>query len=374
MSSVAFLHRNFVTHYTSLPLDYKVRKYSWSVIGGPKQATIEAFGPDTDLWRLAEMVRSPVIIYSDEADPVWWGYVAEVRLTVKSESAIRNPLINQRVTAGVSVDAFYNRIAVAYTKLVAGDDSIGERDTTAWVDDDDSQAEYGIRELLWTKDNATQTHAEAARDMKLEQVKLPIPVISQYTGLRESSAKIICRGLWDTLGWQYYANAGTTEVATSTQAETILGAEGQFFSGIDLEIASGINTNEYRDGDATALFEVNQLLEMGTDNNLRMLAAVTLARRVEITEENGISINPHLIGADGSWYDGQGHEIRRSTCPVGIWARMKDVMPPSVDSSALANPALLFIDENEFNVETGRLDHRARGAPDPWGFPTIRDG
>lgn len=373
MTQVIFKERDFSTQYGQPDLDLKVLRYSWNVIGGPKQAKIEAIGPDVDLWRLIEMVRNPIWIHSVYGDAVWWGYVAEIRLTVLSEASIRNPSINQRIKVGVSTDTFYNNIAVAYTELNAGDDSIGERQTTAWIGDVGSRDEYGIKELLWTKDNATATHAVTARDMKLAQVKYPIPVISN-TIARVSKATLICRGLWDTLGWQYYSNAGTDEIETSTQVETIITDKGQFFAGVDLEIASGINTNEYRDGDASALFEVTQLLEMGTDNSLRMLVTVTSTRRVVITEEEAYSISPHLINADGGWEDKHGTSIRKELCPVGVWARMKDVIPVSVDSNYIADPSYAFIEENEYIIDKDQLNHTARGAPDPWEFPMVKDG
>jgi hypothetical protein len=374
MSQVIFAERDFTSQFGQPDLDYAVERYSWNVIGGPKQAKIIAFGSDVDLWRLIEMVRSPVYIYTRYGDAAWWGYVADVRLTVKSAEAIRNPSVNQRVQVGVSVDTFYNSIQVAFTELIPPEEGIGERTDTAWADDDDSQAEYGIRELLWTKDNATPTHAETARDMKLEQVKYPIPVISQ-TRSKISKATLICRGLWDTLGWRYYEKLGTNYlIETSTQIETILSAKGQFFSGVDLEVASGIDISDFRDGDATALFEVTQMLEMGTDNDLRMLASVTQSRRVLVTEEPEKTAQPHLIKADGDWEDGYGTAIRKELCPVGVWARMKNVIPPSVDSSSLADPSSMFIEENEYIVAKDALNHFARGAPDPWEFPTVKDG
>jgi len=373
MSRVVFEERAFIDQYGQPDLDFKPRRYSFNVIGGPKQATIDAYGPDVDLWRLIEMVRAPVKIYSKYGDAVWWGYVAEVRLTVLSEAAIRNPNINQRIKIGISADTFYNRIAVAYTELDPGHRSIGGRNTTAWADDDASQDEYGIRELLWTKDNATSTHAIAARNMKLVQSKYPVPVISQ-TKSKTSKATLICRGWWDTLGWQYYANASTDSIATSTQVETILTDEGQFFDGVTLEVASGISTSEYRDGDATALFEVQQLLEMGTDSNLRMIAGVTHTRQVWVAEETAYSIQPYLIDANGEWLDKYGVSIRKELCPTGIWVRMKDTIPSSVTSNFLADPSYAFVEENEYIVDTDELNHIARGAPDPWEFPTTKDG
>lgn len=374
MTQIIFRDRNFGDQAAQPDLDFKIQRYSWNVIGGPKQAKIEAIGPDVDLWQLIEMIRKPVWIYSDHEEAVWWGYLAEVRIVVKSAAAIRDPGISQRIKLGISVDTFYNSIQVAFTELIPPDEGIGERTDTAWANDDDSQAEYGIKELLWTKDNATPTHAETARDMKLEQVKNPIPVISQ-TRSKKSKATLICRGWWDTLGWRYYEKLGTNfSIDTATQIKTIIDAKGQFFSGVDLEVASGISISDFRDGDATALFEVNQMLEMGTDNNLRMLASVTESRRVIVSEELARDFAPYLINSDGTWEDKYSNAIRKETCPVGVWARLKDVVPASVDSNYLSDPSVAYIEENEYIVEKDELKYRARGAPDPWEFSNVRDG
>lgn len=374
MTSIIVRHRDFVTHYTPPPLDFKVERYSKTAIGGPKKATIRATGADADLWNLLWMIRNPVEIYSDKGDAVWWGLLSELDIIAKSARALRDPTINTRVRIGISVDSFFNRVAVAYTKLVAGSASIGERDTTSWADNDESQDEYGIKELLWTKDNATQAFAEQARDRKLSDTKYPIPDIKVYKGKLKSQAKITCIGFWPTLGWQYYSNSGTSAVDTASQIETIITSEGEFIQGVDKRVTSGITSSEYRDGDATALYEVMQLLEMGTTNDRRMLAHVTQARRVEIYEEPALTDQTYIIGDDGSWYDGYGSALRKETCPVGIWARQKDLIPASVTSALIADASMGFIEENEYDVERNELDYKTREAIDPWDFYHIQDG
>jgi len=87
-------------------------------------------------------------------------------------------------------------------------------------------------------------------------------------------------------------------------------------------------------------------LEMGTDSNLRMLATVRESRWVTIVEEPSPTSQPYLIKADGDWHDPYGQSIRKELCPVGVYARMKNVIPPSVDSSAISDPAIMFIEEN----------------------------
>jgi hypothetical protein len=360
--------RNFTDDLTPLDLDYRVERYSKAAIGGPKLAEITATGADADLWRLLELLRCPVEIYGAASLPVWWGYVAGVRLTVRAQGLAARP----RMEVAATLDGMSNRIAVAYTNV---DVSTGmeSRQTTDWADGLESQAEYGTKELLWSADAATTEHAEAARDAKLSQDEYPIPTISP-TDAGESRATITCRGWWDTLGWLYYANVGETAVDTAEQVESILTAKGQFFEGVWRDVSSGILIRETRDGDATALYEAEKLLAMGTTNYRRMLAEVDPTRRVRIYEEPTRPANPYLLSPDGSITDGLETPIRSEICPVGVWVRLKGVMPASLNATLLADPSNVFIEESEYDASRDRLNIRGRGWPDPWEFPRVKDG
>jgi hypothetical protein len=114
------------------------------------------------------------------------------------------------VTASASIDQQHNRVAVAYTKVDI-DTGFEDRDTTDWEDDDDSQTDYGIKELLWTCSAATDTHALAARSAKLGQDNWPTTYIQPAYDASQSSAELICRGWWDTLAWRYYKQTSGRE-------------------------------------------------------------------------------------------------------------------------------------------------------------------
>ena len=363
-----FYQRDFSGDLTPLGLDYNVTRYSKAAVGGPKLCEIEARGADGDLWRLLELLRCPVEIFTATGDAVWWGYVASVRLTVRAAGLPGKP----RLEVGANLDAMTNRIAVAYTNV---DVTTGmeTRATTAWADGAESQAEYGIKELLWSADAATTEHADAARDAKLAQEESPVPTVTP-TDAAESRATITCRGWWDTLGWLYYANIGTDAVDTAAQVQAILTAKGQFFSGIWRDVTSSILIREARDGDATALFEAEKLLGMGTTNYRRMLADVDRTRRVRIYEEPARPTYPYLLWADGRVTDGLENPIRSETCPGAVWVRLKNIMPASLNATLLADPSNVFVDESEYDVGRDRLNIRGRGWPDPWEFPRVKDG
>ena len=520
-----FQTRAFGLELASLPVDYKVIRYSWNVIGGPEFATIEASGKEIDLWDLVERLRCPVTIYSDKGNALWWGYVAEISLQVG------------QLAVGVSIDTMANRIAVAYAEVGLGEESSGSRQTTDWAEDADSITEYGIKELLQSVSGGTDAYADAALAMLLASRKYPQPNIRLATG-GAKTATITCRGWWDTLAWKYapvptrlaYAyyppgsllgwttNApigrdddddiqalaqsiavgptalnvqqvairvdkvgapsdnlrialwtnpddaapgtelasktiagsaiGTTPawitvslddaielteetsvfivvdrtgtldadnyyrlyldvtgqyelglmlqkaadtwsagpamdmpfmlytndiIETSQQVRSLASQFGQFLSAVDLDVASGISTESYRDGDATARFEMEELLKMGTSNYRRMLASIDAGRRLRIYEEPA-SASPWLLSREGKLSDSLDNDIDRETCPVGMWARLKDVIPGSVDITKLSDPSLVFIDQAEYTVETDELVPTPRNIENPWDIGRPLDG
>ncbi len=346
--------RAFSDELQTLPVRYKVQRYSWSVFGGPKQAEVSVMAEDeNDLWEMIERLRCPLILYSTRGDAVWWGYIAEVELSLPAW------------TVGVNIDSMYNRIAVAYT-------SDAGRQTTGWLEDTDSSGEYGKKELLFTSSGSAQAHAEAARAMLLAQKKYPIPTIAPAEG-GELGVVLRGRGWYDTLGWCYYQNVGTDLVDTATQISEIATAAGEFVTAVDLDIASGLSISEFRDGDGLALYEIEELLNMGTSNYRRMLATVAINRRLRVYEEP-TSANPYLITKRGELRDAFDVPVRREQCPVGVYARLKDVIPGSLDTSKLADPSLMFIEEAEYTPADDRLILTPRGEQSPWDIGVPRDG
>ena len=180
---------------------------------------------------------------------------------------------------------------------------------------------------------------------------------------------------WESLGaknmpFRIYTDA---IVRTSEQVKTMAASYGQFFANVLLEVDSGISTESFRDGDGTALYEIEELLKMGTVNKRRMLATVDVNRYLRITEEP-TNETPYLITKGGELRGALDNPINAEACPVGVWMRLKDVIPSSVDVSLLADPTMAFIDEAEYNARTGVLQLTPRNIEDPWEIGVPRDG
>lgn len=355
---VHILSRTFGTELAPLPLGYAVESYSHAAIGGPKMAMIDVSGNELDLWTLVDRLRCPISIWSDLGDCVWWGYVAEVRMMIGA------------LEVSITIDSMFNRIAVAYQ-----DASTKARATTAWLDDATSQAEYGVKEMLYAISETDTAAALGARTAMLQQLKYPIPGISVKGGQAAPLlGQLVARGWWDTLNWQYYTNAGIAAVDTAAQAATILSSEGQFLSSVGNEVgSSGVTTVETRTGDQSARVEVEELLAMGTSNNRRMLVGIDQGRRARLYEEPSHT-SPWLVERTGWMFDAFGSELRRELCPVGNYLRMRDLTPSSANMSALADPAMIFVEEAEYTPSNGELRITPRGVPSIYDLGRTRNG
>jgi hypothetical protein len=185
---------------------------------------------------------------------------------------------------------------------------------------------------------------------------------------------LYCRGWFDTLGWRYYANASNTPVDTTTQIYNIEASAGQFITATDLDAASGLVTNPIQTGDNLALSTVQDLLNMGTTNQRRMLASVDINRRLAISEQPASPYNPYLLRKDGRLNDPMDNPVRKELCMVGIWAQLKDIISASIDLSKILDPSLVFIDEAEYEPAADKLTLTPYGNESPWSIGRPIDG
>jgi hypothetical protein len=367
--------RNF-TEQLTLPeaLAIEVQRYSHAATGGPKAAESRATGPDADLWALARLLGCPLKVFED-GQAVWWGLLSEVEIVAanpENES-------KTRVKYGISLDEMHNRIALAYLYWDA--DGARRRGTTGWMNDQVSQSTYGIKELLDSSADSNQSHAEEAARKRLAAERFPIATIDLAENAGESYAVLYGKGFWWTLDWRYYGNGNSNDLDTALQAEAMMIYANQFFASVSNEVkadgsnvGSGLLTPQKRNGDSTVLYEVEKLLQMGTVNNRRMLARVDEHRNLRLYEEPEVPAYPYLQTADGDILDRFGSPVSKSSCPVGMWARLHQVQPASLDSALVGDPSLRFIDEMEYDVASDRLTPRARGEWESWKVGSLRDG
>ena len=343
-----FSTRSFASKITDPELVFTVNNMRWNAVGGPVEAQIQAKAGDLTLGSLIDYLRYPVVIQDETGRDVWWGYVHSVEVT------------KGKISYGITLDRLANKVSVKYSHIHPGIEEVGESRTTTAVTDVESSAEFGTKEQLGSLDSASDEVANGYRDTLLARTKYPTMLPAFGSG--GEGALLVCRGWYDTLDWLFYANSNTTDQVTTDQVIAIEAAAGQFITGVDIVQASGISSSEYRDGTHTAKAEMEELLKSGTSSYRRLLAAVGVDRRLAISEE---PVRPsratYFIGPDGTFQDARGLAIESYFAPVGVWAQLKDVIPPTVDTSRITDPSWIFIDE--ISWDNGELTIIPRDSP-----------
>lgn len=146
---------------------------------------------------------------------------------------------------------------------------------------------------------------------------------------------------------------------TTEQMATMIGASGQFFSGAVIETASNMYTVPTRNGDTTALLEVEKLMEVGSSTGLRYLADVSRDRIIRIFTEPSSAL-PYALDRHVTLRSSFGDPIPVHKCPAGIWTKLIEPMPGALNFTGLS-----FIEEAEYSARTGTWRPLSRRTRNP---------
>lgn len=166
---------------------------NWDDFAGPTKALIrcpcEQLSMEDWRTRLGQDVR----VYDPQGRLAWWGYLERV--------SHEDGELQHRV--GMSEVA--NRVAVRYKDL--GSSETEQTYQTAWVDDLESQAVYGIKEKVY---NASFTQRATAEWMALVQLhenawpEIRLAPRTRNTGDGQRAYYLECRGWMQTLSWRIW--------------------------------------------------------------------------------------------------------------------------------------------------------------------------
>lgn len=166
---------------------------------------------------------------------------------------------------------------------------------------------------------------------------------------------------------------GTQE--TSQQIKEMIQSSGQFIDTADIAVNSGVNTNQYREGDNTAKAEIEKLLNAGTSNGLRMLCTVTPDRRFKLYEEPDPDFAEiYSLDSEKQLREPGGNPIELSSVTAGIWMSIADIIPKGADTSKISDVNRFFFEQVEYFPQTNRLLPTARRQTPVWETYEIKAG
>ena len=133
----------------------------------------------------------------------------------------------------------------------------------------------------------------------------------------------------------------------------LIAQESEYIASVDLIDESGILTNQHRTGNTTALTELLDLLDIGTTNNVRLLATVTPDLVLRIEEEPAQPSMPdYQLGIDGVVYTKYGQRIPNGQIDfVGKWISI-GAFPPTAEWGYFNPPAPFLVESAQYDVES----------------------
>ena len=193
--------------------------------------------------------------------------------------------------------------------------------------------------------------------------------------LKTASSAWGTRSPFATMNYRILGGAETTDQIN--RASGSVNGAGQFLAGTLIDDRSLVYTNQYRDGDTTCGFEIEENLALGTSTDSRMLAEVTKDRYLRVYAEPAApadnAIDTLFILRDGTYQTATGATVPKHRMRPGQWLRMKDLLPAVLSQSMTPDPSLIFIEETDYTPDTGSLKIVTRNYKTPLD-KRLRDG
>lgn len=151
---------------------------------------------------------------------------------------------------------------------------------------------------------------------------------------------------------------------TTKQIQEVVSSTGQLIRSTHVAQTSGVVTNQWREGKATGLEELTDLLKQPTSAGRRLLAVATQERLLRITVQPAEDIDTtYQMTAAGAFVDQLGNALEPGRLPVGHWVRLLGI-PPVVASNFRLSPR--FLEEATYDPESGKIEPRWQDEPSVW--------
>lgn len=193
-----------------LPADIVLTPLRWSASdrGGYKDADLEASGNPESLATLGGWVGDRIEIRTASGGLAWVGILWDIEISLGN------------IVVSISMDGVYNRVAVIYPNVLA--DGSEESATTLWVEDGNSIARYGVRELLYGMPESFSSSPTAVRDQLLRRLAAPAPIVSTRPTPRYG-ARLSGVGAWVKASSVYFNNADGLLEHTAEAGTQVIG-------------------------------------------------------------------------------------------------------------------------------------------------------
>lgn len=189
-----------------------VEEMSWIALGGCEKAVLRLADSTFGVEAWQSYLGNPIQIFDEWGELQWWGWLAVAEQSLPGMRLL------------CDLEKMANRVAVVYRSLEPGE-AFGETRQTAWADDAESQALYGVKESLVMAGTMSAHEAEHWRDLELSRWRLPVlRVIPEKAD--EPAMRLIAKGWHERLNWRVWqCENGVIGNAVSQSGTHILGSD-----------------------------------------------------------------------------------------------------------------------------------------------------
>lgn len=199
-----------------------------------------------------------VACYDTGLSVAWEGFVNSISGSIGQRSVAVGPLLG-----GV---ANRMRVVFSYIDMMTGQPLLGGRAYTAWANDTDSQARYGVIERVMSIAGSTDTIATQIRDLALVEAAWPQVMESESWGTTSEPVLYLeCLGYIHWLDAYIYNSTLTGPANADVKLQNVLAADP---NGIFSADYSRINVNttqvgQWEDEDRTAMQVAKAIVSQG---------------------------------------------------------------------------------------------------------------
>jgi len=140
-----------------------------------------------------------------------------------------------------------------------------------------------------------------------------------------------------------------------------------------VESVSGLTVSDYKRGDASALREVEDLLQTGTINKRRLLCEIGRDRSARIYEEPPSTLVDTVLRLNGT-IERIGTRWINPYAPSGVWASMRELFGGLQAFNSITGVGSVFIERCEWDVERDAAMPTLRDNDNPLDVSTVVQG
>lgn len=321
----------------------------WTAQGGFWSLAFNLRGSQSEVedW-IDDGLGRQIQLYSPDLLLIWDGYASKISGNIGSLSIARGPL----------VESVTNKAQVAFSTVdySVSPPAVGVRENTAWVEDADSQAKYGIVERVVSLAGSTLAGAEQVRDTIIDEMREPTSEETDNLGSTgETSVTVEC------LGWIHWLNAytyfsqttGSTTASVKLQAVLAADPNGIFSSDFSDIATNTTPVGAWDDDYRQAWSVIKGIVGMGDATFSRYLFGVYAGRKAKYNALPTAPKYQRALADPGQWLElfGAGGHVNPWDVEPGEWVFYTDfLIGRSQPTTLRLDPRYLLIEQAQFTA------------------------